>query len=535
MDKLFRHPFVAMKKSWLPSIIFLIACVAIAVKPLLGPGFLPTHDGEYHLIRFFEFEKMLKSGYWFPRWAPGLNSGYGVPLFNFHYPLPNYIGVFYHSLGFNLADSFKFTLATGYILAVFFCFLWLSKLFRRPVAVAASVVFAFVPYWFVDIYVRGSVGEVLAIVWLMLALAAIERNRHFLYIVSLAGVILSHNILTVLFLPLLVLYSAIRKPGFIWYVLIGMGLSAYFWIPALAERSYVVGLNTVNYQDHFVQISDLLIPSWGTGFSASGGLGNRISLQIGIIPLLLLFLGGTSFLRAKPGKDNDLARFFFIVAAVSLFLTLDYSKIIWSLIPILPFIQYPWRFLSLLLPVTAFLAAYAFSKMKITWLVGGISLLAVVFAYPYSRPVVYAPRSDAYYLTKPNFTDGTSSLGNAFSTRWSAWKRERPGKKIELISGNGEIHLTRGKPLNYEFTIEAKTNSVVRVNTLYYPGWTVTRDRIKQSIDYENDGTITLSVPPGFYHFTAKFTETPLRYAADLVSILSLFWLLRWAILKKYL
>ncbi len=258
-----------------------------AALPLFQSGFIPTHDGEYHLVRFFEFEKMLKSGYLFPRWAPGLNSGYGVPLFNFHYPLPNYLGVFYHMLGFTLADSFKLTLATGYVLAVVFCYLWLSKTHSKLATAASTIIFAFVPYWFVDIYVRGSVGEVLAIMWLMLAFAAIERDQRFFYIVSLAGIILSHNILTLLFLPLLIGYSMLRKPVFVWYVLGGIGLAAYFWLPAIVEQQYVRGLNTVNYQGYFAQVSDLLIPSWGTGFYGFGDLGNRMSVQIGIIPLFL--------------------------------------------------------------------------------------------------------------------------------------------------------------------------------------------------------------------------------------------------------
>ena len=85
-------------KMVLPLFI-LISAVLFAVLPLFLPGFIPTHDGEYHLIRFYEFEKMLRAGHWVPRWAPGLNSGYGIPLFNFFYPFPNYIGALFHSLG----------------------------------------------------------------------------------------------------------------------------------------------------------------------------------------------------------------------------------------------------------------------------------------------------------------------------------------------------------------------------------------------------------------------------------------------------
>ena len=105
--------------------LFVAVAIFFAVKPLLSPGFIPTHDGEYHIVRFWQFEKMLRAGNLFPRWAPDLNSGYGTPLFNFQYPFPNYPGALFHALGASLPDSVKLVLATGYLLSVTFCFLWI--------------------------------------------------------------------------------------------------------------------------------------------------------------------------------------------------------------------------------------------------------------------------------------------------------------------------------------------------------------------------------------------------------------------------
>ena len=160
------------------KVIALITIIAVlyAVLPLFGKNYIPTHDGEYHIIRFWQFAKMLSSGYVFPRWAPDLNSGYGIPLFMFHYPFPNYIGALFHLFGISFVDSFKLELAFGYLMAVFACFLWLSRLFRLFAAFVGTVIFSVIPYWFVDIYVRGSVGEVWAIAWFFVALVALERK-----------------------------------------------------------------------------------------------------------------------------------------------------------------------------------------------------------------------------------------------------------------------------------------------------------------------------------------------------------------------
>ncbi|MEK7073761.1 MAG: hypothetical protein AAB960_00340, partial [Patescibacteria group bacterium] len=72
---------------------FLALIPAFAASlPLFGSRFIPTHDGEYHIIRFWQFFTGLASGQWFPRWAPDLNNGLGIPLFTFNYPFPSYIG-----------------------------------------------------------------------------------------------------------------------------------------------------------------------------------------------------------------------------------------------------------------------------------------------------------------------------------------------------------------------------------------------------------------------------------------------------------
>src|SRR3989338_5683038 len=90
---------------------------------LLNNGLPPTHDGEYHVIRFYEFYRMLSSGELYPRWAPDLNNGYGIPLFNYVYPLPNYIASFFHMLGVSFIDSFKLNMFFASILGAIFMYM----------------------------------------------------------------------------------------------------------------------------------------------------------------------------------------------------------------------------------------------------------------------------------------------------------------------------------------------------------------------------------------------------------------------------
>ena len=288
-------------KKYLP-IIFVLGAALIAVFGLFTRRFIPTHDGEYHIIRFWQFYKMLAAGYPIPRWAPDLNSGYGLPLFIFHYPFPNYIGSLFHLFGIGFVDAFKLTLAVGYISAILWCYVWLRSIHNKFVASCATIVFSFVPYWFVDIYVRGSVGEVWAISFVLLSLAAIERKWPILVSLGILGIIISHNITALFSMPILGMYIFWRRKEYIWHLLQGVGIASYFWIPALAESKFMTGLNSVNFADHFPDLYQLLVPSWGTGFSGRRVRFDQMSFQIGVVPILVYFM---SIVVSILGKFRD--------------------------------------------------------------------------------------------------------------------------------------------------------------------------------------------------------------------------------------
>lgn len=153
-----------VKKSW--AVIIVLIFAVIAGFSLLHGGLPPTHDGEYHVVRFYEFDKTLRDGNIFPRWAPDLNYGYGIPLFSYVYPLPNYFSSFLHFFGVSFIDAFKLNLFTAILLAGLFFYMWAKSFFGKKAAVVGAAFYLFSPYFFVDTYVRGSVGEVWAMAFL---------------------------------------------------------------------------------------------------------------------------------------------------------------------------------------------------------------------------------------------------------------------------------------------------------------------------------------------------------------------------------
>ena len=521
-----------MKKS-IVILFILLSIIGIAAFPLFSSSYLPTHDGEYHIIRIVEFSKMLSSGYLFPRWAPTLNSGYGIPIFEFHYPLPNYIGSFIRILTHDAVYAFQISMGLGYILAALGSFLWLTSMYGTIPALLGAIVGAYVPYWFVDIYVRGSIGEVWAIAVLFFVLWAIEKKRYIVTALFFGLLLLSHNILGMVFTPFLFIYMVIRNKKAIGSLLWGLGVSAYFWLPALLEARYVVGLNTVNFREHFVNVYELLIPSWGTEFSAIGLIGNKISFQIGIIPMCVLIGSLILLMHEKNKKLRYLTIYLFIIVLLSIVGMLPWSQFIWEFIQPMQFIQYPWRLLSFFIPVITYLAAYWISHMRHRWVGLLIACFAVLFTYSYTRAVQYQPRSEAYYLSRSNFTDGTSSMGNSFSTIWTGWKATRP--ESEIVVQNGKM-TKQGtwKYLKKEFTVIMDAEGTIVFNTLYFPGWIVVVDGKKVPIQYQYDGIIRVSIPAGVHTVRIQFTDTMPRTVGNIISIFSLVGIIIWSILSIY-
>lgn len=522
------------QKKFLIAFFSVFSLALLAVLPFFGRGFLPTHDGEYHLIRFMEFDRMLRGGYLFPRWAPTINSGYGLPLFEFMYPMVNYIASSLHLIGMEFVSTFKISTALGYLSAAIFCFLWLRKRFGLYPAVIGTIAASYVPYWFVEMYVRGTIGEVWAVAFVFAFLFFVENKSFVLGSFALAGIILSHNILAMLFFPLLVTY-AVWRSSWKWLltVVCGMGIAAWFWLPAITESRYMAGLNTVNFRDHFASVAELLIPSWGTEFSGENGSGNLMSLQIGIGPLLWLLSGlGMGIARWGLKKTGESA-VWLLVMVTAIVMTLPISLPLWETIKVLQLTQYPWRFLVYSIPVVAYIAAYTARSIKHRWITLVLTFMTVLLSFSYTRGVVYAPRSDAYYSARSNFTDGTSSMGNSLSTIWAPWKQRKPvsaltDTKGEVISYSAltdrYLHKT------YEVTQSKPEN--LRINVLYFPGWTVTVDGSEALIDYRTNGTLDFRMPSGTHVINAVMRETPVRVFADILSVVSLVSLIGWGILR---
>jgi len=266
------------RRKWFTLGVLILISVPASL-PLLFPGFYEPHD-LHHLADIYQMFRAMASGQLPPRLGPDFSFGYGYPLFNFYYLLPFYLGVAWYWLIGSLTASFKFVFLLSVFLSVFGMYLFLREFVKKFPAFVGSFLFLYTPYRAVQIYVRGAMGEAFALSLLPFVLWGIVRliknpvNKKIAAGVSviIALFIISHNYLWAMLLPfvaLLVFLLArveknLPKKRLILSGLLSLGLTAYWWLPAIVENKLVSAVTPFPLIDHFPFIKQLIIPSWGS-------------------------------------------------------------------------------------------------------------------------------------------------------------------------------------------------------------------------------------------------------------------------------
>lgn len=522
-------------------VFFVIFLGFISVVDLLNYGMPPTHDGEYHIMRFWQFYKVLSDGIFFPRWAPDFNNGFGIPLFTYVYPLPNYIASFFHFLGFGFIESFKASMILATLVGSVLFYLWAEKYWGKVGGFVSAIFYIFSPYRLLDIYVRGSVGEVWALSifpGLLWGYFMFISSRRFLYFVIscvfMSLLIYSHNILALMFVVFFAFYSFFilvsvkNRKGILSHTLliyvVSFGLAAPFWIPAIFETSFVTGLRIFDIASNFTPIYKFFVPTWGFGLSPLDPV-NPMSVQIGYANLLAVFLSACMVFYNK--EKRSIVLFSLVSFLIVFFLMTPLSLFLWEHIPLMSYFQFPWRLLSLEILISSFLAGYlifVFKKRKrlLKVLVIILVLGDILLSIKYIKAPFYHQRDDLHYLTRSNFANGTNSPGDAFNTKWLESIPSQNDKKVELIKGSGRVVFVSSKASEVNAYVNLNKDSELQVNIAYFPGFTAKVDGEKTKI-VEKNGLINLKVKQKSQHIKVQLESTLIQkisYLYFLVAIL---------------
>ncbi len=525
-------------------------CISLyLVYPLTRPGYFPMHD-DTQVARVYVMAKALKSGQFPVRWVSDLGYGLGYPIFNFYGPLPYYWGGWLHTLGIDILYATKIMIASGLILSGITMYVLAYEMFGFTYAVAASTLFLSAPYHAVQIYVRGSVGELWSMAFFSLFILGVfriishkDRVDGVLWgSVGLTGVVLSHTLLgylgILLALVLIIAATVIRRkydivrPLVLVYIQ-SLFLCAFFILPMIFEMKYTNVSSQISptsyYADHFVCIRQLWDSPWGFGGSAPGCI-DGMSFMIGkwhvifsMISIVSLVLYKKKFLHAPQGAIVKYAAFLF---AISIFMMMKQSGFLWQIIPGMSFVQYPWRFLSYVMfaasivgPIVIVRLPYRSYKVVVSACIVVTSLLV------YTK--IFLPQYTYTRLSNDFIEDRELHFKvSAISDEYLPPDVLKPQRQTDIMIQplfvseypvKIEYEITRDTRIMARFDSERQQNITIR--RVFFPGWlyTVNGQRVVPKI---KDALPIVTIPEGRSTVEADFVNTPVRSIGNSISII---------------
>jgi len=574
--KLRKHP------NFWPLVIVIFFGILAGRYLIFHSGYFNMHD-DLQMMRQLEMEKCFLDGQIPCRWVPDMGYGFGFPLFNFYPPLPYLIGEVIRVLGASFVTTVKLTFALSFVVSGIGMYLLAKDFFGRIGGVLASVFYIWAPYHAVDVYVRGAMNEAWALTWFPFIFwtgyrLIKEKKKQTKWIIGLAlswfALLTSHNLMVLIFAPLFGVWLLLhlwrenswrRIPQLVMSGILAFGLAAFFTLPALLENKFTqIESIFVGYYDftaHFVSIGQLLFSRfWGYGPSVWGVTDDRMSFQVGHVHWMLsIFIGVLIFIRLlkikKKGKNmlkeirKDtlllIVSFFFVFGWTTAFMAHPRSTFIWLAIPQLRLVQFPWRFLAIVIFAFSFLIGalpgllekFKISKRFLTKFVityfqiiisSILILILIVLNWSYFKPEYgkMGPLTD-----KEKFSDAAWELQQTagiydYLPNTAKTAPKEPRKELaEVMEGEGEI--TRVEEGTYWGKFNANIESeeaAIRINTFEFPNWIVTVDglEVETFID-ENEvwGRMYVEIPKGEHLVYAQLYNTWSRTAGNLISLVS--------------
>ncbi len=473
--------------SWLAALVGLSLAVALVAWPRLPAG----PDTYVHLLWTQQVMRCLREVS-LPLWLPDLNAGFGSPGIRLYSPGGPFVAGL---LGLLLADAGRgLRLAT--ILA-------LAALWR--VAGAERRLFGL--WWLANpllpflIFHRGAFSELYALplaLWLLRAHWQ-DTGKNPVRALGWAALWLVHAptfVTVTLLTPLAVLGRRSRRLGlwrWAWPWALGLALTAWHWLPLLQEQAWVAAKEGLTggifeYRRNF--LASPAAHDWPAVAALSW-------LAVSWLALVLLA-------RQTPGPR--------LLALMCLFLAAPISAPFWRVLPVLPWLQFPWRFLtpaSLLLP-------------ELLPRLGRRQLCLAVLLY--LGPHLWLPSWQAVGDPRLAANDPWWVLGGKVHQELAGnplvvdAQQNRPasfaflgeqlvtfGKEAALCPGPCQV--VRWRPLRRELAVSGP-GGLVRLRLLAYPLWRATVDG-KPAVLRQERGVIAVAVDPGFHRLAVTWAGNP--------------------------
>jgi hypothetical protein len=556
----------------------------ILAAPLLQNAWLCTDDGALHVYRTVALDRALSGGLLYPRWFPDLAYGYGFPFFNYREPLGYYLVELVHWLGASFPAGLNLALAGSLIASGLTMNLWVSDIFDQPAGFVAAIAAMAAPYTLIDSLVRGNLPEAIALALMPLILWAFRRlllrggRKYFaLAVLSLAALLLTHNISSLIFVPVLLVYifvlrgaCSVKNAQITHYSLLvtlsalvlALALTAFFWLPALAEgqsaQLYLTHSARGNdYHFNFAAASEVFGPP---GTSDPALLNPPLRIVLGWAQVALAVLGVVLIKRLASREQRAHVIIAACAAALFICMALPMSLPLWDTLPLIRFVQFPWRFVGrAVLPMSLLAGAATYAVFHFSlftrqreaslWDSSRITqyALLLIFTLPVllsAAPLLY-PRvctgsidlaiADVFAYERATGHIGVDPLGAYLpvtvverpsgSPLEAQYAANEPIKRFDRAALPAGAHIggeTYG-PNRAEVLVDSPAPFRATYLSFDFPGWRAAIDgRPAAIVPSDPNGLITFEVPAGPHTISVAFEDTPVRTLANVLSLAAL-------------
>ncbi len=261
---------------------------------------------------------------------------------------------------------------------------------------------------------------------------------------------------------------------------------------------------------------------------------------MGLVQALLIVAGLVALLWRAASRPALI----FTVAALTIatLMITPLSRWLWDTLPLLPYTQFPWRFLSVQALAGALITgALALLPGRRLWAIAGSVLLLAAMVPSLDVDHVAVADADVTPLRLAQYEWFTANIGTTVSAEYlprtvqprpysSAWLTHGERHVPQVLAGDAGVQLRSHRATRQRWQVNVSGEpALVQFPTLYWPGWQARAQGQPLAISATpGSGLVAVELPAGAYTLELSLDRTPVRLAAEILSLAAAFALLLW-------
>lgn len=502
-----------ISKDRIQSFFIVAAGVIFASLPLFLNYLIEGHDLTFHLLRIEGIKESLLMGVFPDKIQPNWLSGNGYAVSVFYGDILLYIPALLRLCGFTVWESyniFVFLSNVATSVVAYICFDRMIK--NKRIAAFVATLYTLSLYRLIDIYIRSSVGEYQALIFLPILIYGIYKiftedikapeykKNWILPSIAFTGIINTH-ILTcevsgafTILVCLIFFKKTFRKETLVVLVktvVVALLINLFFFVPFvdfMTHGTYVVTSTTLfdgGIQQFGAQLGQLLVPfasESGHSNKLVSGMANEMPATMGFSLLLCILMFVYAVMSGMCNEKKNRVTGWICVAFAVFSLIASTYFFPWDTFmnmnklfkTVVISIQFPWRFLSTASVFAAVCGIYGIKyfydkdKSNAKMVVVIIGLICFVQSGMLLANIMNT--AEPFIAYSPSYIDSNDVIGGEYLPTGS----ERITFSERYYIGSSNLTVKELERKNNDFTIHVECDEIggiIQTSLVYYRGY----------------------------------------------------------------